>query len=317
MSEPNNEHEQSGKREEERLAAHTINDPESFRVATGRDHAIAALYAYSQLDVLIDLAHLVSIDFFARPEKYQELAHEDLPPRIAALHARYGCDERLLDQEQRRAVYAPLFSGPADDFVKYRDPLLTVATKFAEWGQATGIPMLRADARTAHLPFKQQLQLFNGAAVRWSRDTVLPYLSDEVAYPILRDRGVASVFGVYRPPGEVWPYRPDANGDQLVEEISRRLDPGRAMPLTRHRFSLCQRAALRGAEAIAAVLDYSPHRDDEYELDQLIARCYTWHTALRDLGETASTATSGPGSMAAASPNGDREVAAGLPFARA
>jgi hypothetical protein len=87
-----------------------------------------------------------------------------------------------------------------------------------------------------------------------------------------------------------------AMGDQLVEEISRRLDPGRSPQLTRHGFSLAQRAA----EAIAAVLDHDPPDRDDAKLDVLIARCYTWHAAL--------VGTTGPATSPVESVEGHRDV---------
>jgi hypothetical protein len=269
-----------------------INDAASFQALATTGSEIAGLYALARLDTLVDLAHLVATDFFARPEMYRELAGDGMAEKIAQLHARYGHEERFLNHEQRAAVFRPLFDDTTGDFVKYRDALLSAAATFAEWGQATGIAMLREAVRTAHLPFKEHLTRFSGASLTWSARTVLPHLTEAVCYPILRDRGVTSVFGIARPPSEAWPFREDANGDQLVEEICRRLSPDRVSPLTRHAFSLQQRSALRGAEAIAAVLAYSPGDSDE-QLEVLITRCYTWHAALHGVTGLVNAAPAG------------------------
>ncbi|MFF0110710.1 hypothetical protein [Streptomyces hirsutus] len=290
---------EQAKHADHRLAVNTISDPGSFRDATGDGHEIAGLYLMRELDILIDLAHAVATDFFARPQRYKEVDTQELAKRIARLHARYGNDERFLSYEQRRALFAPLFADRDGDFTRYRDGLLAAAATYSEWGQATGLAMQRAAVRSAHTSLKVHLSRFSGASLSWSRHEALPYLTEEICYPILRDRGVTSVFGVYRPPGEAWPYREDAEGGELVEEICRRLLPSRQPQLTRHAFSLRQRLALRGAEAIAAVLDYAPHDDDERELDVLITKCYTWHTALRD---AASSDTAASASVAPAPP---------------
>jgi hypothetical protein len=140
--------------------------------------------------------------------------------------------------------------------------------------------MLHEAVRTTHVTFIGQLQLFTGASIAWSRHTALPYLANKICYPILRDQGVTTVFGVHEPPGESWPYKEDANGDHVVVAISQQLDPGAAPRLTRHGFRLKQRAALRGAEAIAAALDFKPPGAPN-EVNTLARRCYTWYAALQ------------------------------------
>lgn len=220
---------------------------------------------------------------------YKELSDPDLASDLARLNAQYGRNERLLDHDQRNAIFTPLFDDAAGDFVKYRDELLNAAATYAQWGQATGIPILREIVRNKHLPFKQHLTRFSGASLDWSRGTALPHLTERVTYRVLRDRGVTSVFGIFRPPRDAWPYQEDANGEQLVEEVSKRLDPDRSPPLNRHWFSLQQRTALRGAEAIAAVLDYTPHEGDEGDVDVLITKCCTWYAALQSMSGMVST----------------------------
>lgn len=268
-----------------RITSFTISDLSSFRAATSDSHEIGGLYALSQLDVLADLARMVAADFFARPELYKEFVDKDDDPSlvtgVAQLHARYGSDERLPDRDQRMAMFAPMFADADGDFIRYRDALLSAAATFAEWGQPTGIPMLYEAVRTAHRPFQEHLRRFVGVSLSYSRNVSLPYLTERVCYRMLREQGITSVFSVHRPPSAAWPYVPDAMGDQLVEEIGRRLGSDEEIGLTRHAFSLRQRAALRGAEAIAAILDYAPQAEDQADLDVLITKCYTWHAALQ------------------------------------
>src|SRR4051794_12270963 len=71
---------------------YAITDEGSFDAVTGRDHELAGLYAWAELDNLIDLAHLVSVDFFARPEYYKRFDDQAVVERIALLNGRYGCD---------------------------------------------------------------------------------------------------------------------------------------------------------------------------------------------------------------------------------
>jgi hypothetical protein len=268
-----------------------ITDQASFDALTKQAHEVAGLYAYKYLDGLIELARAVGHDFFARPSLFTELADAAVAEQLARLDARSGADEHVLSREQRQAIYTPLFDGDwqgqgqngqsAGDFVKLRDGLLDAATAFAEWSQATGIPMLRERVRTAHRPFKQYLTGLAGASVAWSRRDALPALAEGAAHRILRDRGVIAVFGLTHPPQDAWPYREDANGDKVVEEIGKRLDPNASPPWTRQGFSAVQRVALRGAEALVAILDFDEVHGNDQDLDRLITRCYTWHAALK------------------------------------
>jgi hypothetical protein len=178
-------------------------------------------------------------------------------------------------------VFGPCQRGAAEtgDFARLRDGLLAAAAAYAEWSQATGIPMLLERVRTEHRPFREYLAGVSGATVNWSRRAALPALADAEAYRVLRDGNVIAVFGLTRPAREDWPYTEDANGDKAVEEISSTLDtPERR--LTRESFSALQRVALRGSEALVAVMRYDESQEDG-ALEALITRCYTWHAALK------------------------------------
>jgi hypothetical protein len=265
------------------LAVNTIADRASFVAIAGPPHDVAGLYFYAQLDCLVELARHVARDFFARPHLYTEIADGDIPPALARLDSRIGTEEFFLSRAQRTAIFAPVFGGSdaADqDFVRLRDGLLEAATAFAEWSQATGIPMLRERVRTAHRPFREYLEGVGGASVNWSRQQALPALTDDLAYRILRDPNVIAVFGLTRTPVGDWPFTEDANGDKVVEEISKQFRTDATPYVTREAFSALQRVALRGAEALAAILDFREDADDA-TLDQLITRCYTWYAALR------------------------------------
>jgi hypothetical protein len=263
-----------------------ISNRPSFQRITGDAAAVAGLYTYAKLDRLIDLACLVAADFFARPHLYVDLNDGEMPARLARLQTRVGSQEDYPSHEQRRAMYEPVFGdcdSPApttSDFARLRDGLLAAASAFAEWSQATGIPMLRERVRTEHRPFREYLGGVSGASVAWSRNSALPAIADEQAYRVLRDSSVIAVFGLTRTPSEAWPYIEDANGDKVIEEMFKALEPMPERRLTREAFSALQRVALRGAEALAAVMAFDESQDDN-QLDELITRCYTWHAALK------------------------------------
>lgn len=246
---------------------YSINNQATFDAVTGEGHELAALYAYAKLDCLVRLAHLVSVDFFKRPEYYKEFRDPDIANALAQLRARYGSDENFPSEEQRAQMLSPLFEDSSGDFARARDALLSAAATYSEWGQATGQAMLREAVRTTHETFLGQLTLFNGVSSRWSRNNAFPKITSGLSYRILREAGVAGVFGVTNPPGDDWPYREDANGDQLVDDISHRLENNASMSMTRNAFRRRQRAALRGAEAISVIVDFGvgSNEDGDHE----------------------------------------------------
>jgi hypothetical protein len=322
---------------------------ESFKEVTGEPRQIAGLYFYQLLDCLIDLAYQVSADFYARPQLYRRLG-EPTPAALARLNAKYGTEVDFFSTDQRKAIYLPIFGSwegsPTGNgsFGPLRDALIATAKAFAERASDTGIDALRASVVTAHRPFKDYLVALHGDSVRFSKDVNLAELTEKNAYPILRDLGVAAVFGVTRPhPATEYPYATDPEADVLVEQISTSLSAagGRmpymggampnmggampdtagampnmagsmpnmagampnmagAMPYTRQRISDIQRAALRGAEAIAFAIDFEEAREEASDgrLDALITHVYTWATAL-DAMNGAALALQQYGSQAA------------------
>jgi hypothetical protein len=70
----------------------------------------------------------------------------------------------------------------------------------------------------------------------------------------------------------------------LIEEISKQLpmSTNSHMAITSGGINRRQRAALRGAEALATIIDFVEGGPDP-ELDLLITRCYTWRSALKNL----------------------------------
>jgi hypothetical protein len=268
-----------------------IVDRASFDALTTGGHGVAGLYAFAKLDPLIELACGVARDFYAHPHLFTDVDDVETPGRLARLDARVGHAEDYPSREQRLAMYEPVFGPCAEesgdsDFGRLRDALLTAAATYAEWSQKTGLPMLLERIRTAHRPFREYLTGVSGASVNWSR-SVLAALANDQAYAVLRDRDAVAVYGVGQEPVPQWPYRLDSNGDKVVEQISKVVESESQRRLTRESFSALQRVALRGAEALAAILDFDESRGDG--LVALVTRCYTWHAALHPHGPHTSS----------------------------
>jgi hypothetical protein len=225
-----------------------------------------------------------------------------IPSQLAKLSAQYGSDPNFLSKAQRDAIYLPLFgysnssaeAGPSEpspaggyDFPTLSFQLIQAATRFSEQVFNTGELMLRDAVRRAHELFKEFLEGKYGASVRWSRDRALDNLTTKTVYPILRHRGVAQVFKVSPPPSQDWPYVVDRQGSKLVHAISHELmqdEPEKQ--ITEAKFIDLQTTALRGAEALATIIDFDVHdHDDPVDQNVLITKVYTWGTMLRGLQE--------------------------------
>jgi hypothetical protein len=124
----------------------------------------------------------------------------------------------------------------------------------------------------------QYLNGLEGDSVRWSRFNALPTLTENGSYPIVRSGGIATVFGTPRPT-EDFPYAEEFAGQKLVESIWKQLAGSEHPVLNRDLISNLQRLALRGAEAIATVIDFQENLGNG-DLDLLITKLYTWDAAL-------------------------------------
>lgn len=155
---------------------------------------------------------------------------------------------------------------------------------FAQGAQQHGVPMLREAVRTAQQTFKDYLLDLHGDSLKFSKEVALSHLTEKVCYPILRNQHVAAIFGVTKIAHVDYPYTTDPQRDLLVEQIDQLLtwptDNTQAYgKLTRERISNLQKVALRGAEALATILDFDA-ADSDSDLDHLITKCHVWGTAL-------------------------------------
>lgn len=284
----------ANKRIEPTISDHRITDESSFARVTSSPRQVAAAYFYLQLDCLVTEAYQVALDFFRRPHLYTALGESTIAPDLARLRAQYGNDELVPSQEQRDEIFLPMFgqSGTtaADgqgDFPRHRDMLVGAATAFAERVYDTGVEMLRERVRVEHFSFKEFLLGLHGDSLVWSTDQALAGVTRMLAYNILRNRSVCAVFGILQPPTATWPFAEDGNANKLVEAISvQLLVPTNSHPsITRNGISKRQRAALRGAEALATILDFREEGGNDADLDLLITKCYTWGSTIKVLGE--------------------------------
>ena len=263
-----------------------INDRRSFLDTTVSPRDTAALYFFKQLDPYYESALAVARDLYIRPQLYTNVS-AGTAQVLATLRSRCGFDEFFLSQVQRVDAYSVVFGpiGGSGDFDKLRDDLIDAATAFSERVFDTGEDMLRERVRTAHRPLKSYLSALTGGSTDWTAHNTLDNLAENISFPILRTPEVAALFGIGTAPTSAWPYLEDSNADKLLEEIKLKIH--QTGGLTRQEASNLQRLAVRGAEAIAAVLDYTENSanlaDDIASLNVLITACYTWGAAKRAL----------------------------------
>jgi hypothetical protein len=265
------------------ISLRRIKDLSSFKQATSSPRETAALYFFKQLDPVYDNVLAIAGDLFARPQLYTNGDSAAAIEILAKYRSRVGSDELIPSREQRLEIYGPLFGphGAAGSFDKLRDDLLRAVTAFSERVFDSGVDMLRERVRTAHRPLKEFLTGLTGASIVYSAAKPLPNIAESISFTVLRVPEIDGVFGVTTPPNESWPYAEDSNADKLLEETCLRLNV--TPHVDRQIASNLQRVAARGAEAIAAVLDYTENSadpvDDIASLDVLITACYTWGAA--------------------------------------
>ena len=267
----------------------------SFLASTAEDKnlEIARLYYYYVLDHLVDLAYDVSLDFFYRPHLYIDAGGTETASRIGYLRSGYGKEFLIPNKEQRTATYWAVFGdgvgydATTNDFGALRNSLLEACSAFAERVYDTGEEMLRESVVTAHRPLKAYLEGLHGDPVKLLANAVLPALTEGFCYTLYRAEGISAVFGIRPPPLPGWPYSQSAQGDKLVEAIGGHFGYAPEKPLTFQRSSNLQRVATRGAEALAAILQFDELQGDPDErkrnMNALITKCYTWAAAMNSI----------------------------------
>lgn len=145
---------------------------------------------------------------------------------------------------------------------------------------------LRKTVRPALLTCKRFYEGLDGAALAWHKEQVLFNLTEEYAYKVLRQDGVAKIFGIAQTIANEFPYQADANASKLVAMISNTpiREVSSNQSVTRHFYSNLQNCALNECEAIATIIDFK-EGDPEESLDILIEKCLAWATALHDIDE--------------------------------
>jgi hypothetical protein len=273
---------------------YAIRDRQSFDESL-RQHPVARLYYFYTLDSLIDLAKCVAHDFVDRPELFTRAT--GLSRVFAQLFARYGAHEDFLDRSQRAAIYSPVFGTKAPtlelgNFARLRRELLDASVTYVET-RIGDERALRENVLQKVILFRDYVNGLSGESLSWGAHAI-DVVAEQSAFPVLRCDAVAAVYGVTGRAGDNWPYSFDSNGPKVVERASDAMSLATRLhaalagalpePMSREQVTKLQRAAVEGARAIATATTLGT--TEEGDARELIQRCYTWATALRNLHES-------------------------------
>jgi hypothetical protein len=240
---------------------------------------VADLYARWTLDVLVDVARAVALDFIARPDFYRQA----VPEEISDLASSYGFQRNLPDKHQRSRLCSPILGmsdGYAlpkgvtkivDKFHQYRDPVFAACIAYAERTIADSRTGLREAIVKALALFASMLHTFEGYSARSTYREI--HSVTELSYEILRSPTVAGVFGVMPSPGESWPLKADdQRGAQLLAVISTALQL-KDIGMSQDGFTRLRILAQSGREALEAIL---AHHETEDQFEKLVEKIYIW-----------------------------------------
>jgi hypothetical protein len=258
------------------------------------------LYGAWTLDVIIDLAHAVALDFVARPQSYGGLDADrdrDVIDIIQKFRVSYGKAERFEDAPGRQAMVLPILARSdalrpdsnvgTSSFYLARKRFLDACTAFSERTVESGVHMLAARVVSSLVTLRAYFDGLNGASAGSTSKRIVEEF--ENATRVLKSPGVATMFGQKPPADADWPLeadpnQSDPNGAKLVEAIGASLAVPPEDKLSYLKFILLQRVAQVGSAALTLALEDNALADvaDKAKLDLLVTAGYLWATALRD-----------------------------------
>jgi len=240
------------------------------------------LYARWTLDCLIEIAHAVSLDFVAQPNRYRG---SDVPENIVDLRSSYGYQRNYPNQTQRTEVNSPIFgasdgyiaakggAGVSDDFHNLRSTLFKACVIFTRRSVVDAPGGLKDDIIKAVGKFVPPLSFFEGTSLQFT-STDLQFVSG-LAYEIFRSPVVSGRFGFNGVvPTVEWPLKADDEiGAQLIVAISKELQL-KEWGKTEDQFRNLRSMAQDGNEALQSILLDDPTGQGRF--DALVSKIYSW-----------------------------------------
>jgi hypothetical protein len=255
------------------------------------------MYGQWALDApIVEVAIAVAQDFVDRPSYFTKIP-DLVAKKLEDLWYRMGSDPGFPDRLKRIAIYGAIFGAcdsatlqsdqPAGQFQIARDAALDAAVRYTKRTFDEGRLSLRAAFHDRLITLREYLTTFDGAATDRSYGQTSSVFS--TCTDVLKSTEVASAYGLAAAPNTPnWPRRGEYSGKGalLIEAIARTTAADQSVLITRPQVLAAQRVAFEGARVIDAALQGDLENDDL--LEQIIARAFTWWTALQDAMPMAS-----------------------------
>lgn len=255
------------------------------------------MYRRWTLDVVVDLAYAVALDYSKRRLQYEDVRAQ--AGTLSSFRFRTGTDPAWPNADQRMTTFTPIF-GPNDTkpggdrtgrFQAGAAAVRNAAVAFSNRPPDEGAAVKREAFRAAANTLAGYLASVAGrASLAQANAETLPVFNE--AQAVLTNVNVARAFNGLRPAAAAnWPRGVpagpvlDADGDALLEEISRRLKIPATAEMTQQKFSVAQRVAHYGALTISSLLA-NRHAPDvnTANIDALIGDAHNWAMAMQELG---------------------------------
>lgn len=250
---------------------------------------LGLLYKRWVLDCISEIGHSVSVDFSYRPELYKKVG-DKTASQITAIQGQYGYTPNFPNKDIRLMLMKPIFGGSDSQmnrndgsaFQTARMPVLAAAAGFAENAQPTAFPMHRERIRSAVVPFRRFMEDLEGDSLSQTDIRISNIFNTAVS--ILKDPGVAAVFGIGETIDDKWPLdSTDAEGAKLIEKITTQLSDMSYGIISRDKFVGMQRIAEKGQQSILRILETDIESNDE-TLDLFSAQAFAWGSDLKLVG---------------------------------
>lgn len=232
---------------------------------------LGLLYKRWVLDCISEIGHSVSVDFSYRPELYKKVG-DKTASQITAIQGQYGYTPNFPNKDIRLMLMKPIFGG-SDSQMNRND-----GSAF----QTARMPVLAAAAGSAVVPFRRFMEDLEGDSLSQTDIRISNIFNTAVS--ILKDPGVAAVFGIGETIDDKWPLdSTDAEGAKLIEKITTQLSDMSYGIISRDKFVGMQRIAEKGQQSILRILETDIESNDE-TLDLFSAQAFAWGSDLKLVG---------------------------------
>ena len=227
---------------------------------------------------MIEVACAVAEDFGARPARYTKVS-KDIASLLRAFHAKLGRDPEWPTQSQRSAHYDTLSGRPSRDghpqTCMAEVAFLDAAEAYSPGSTARGQGLIDT-ARTFH----EYLRSSDTDAIRIAAEATGTMFAR--ASTVLASDGVATAFGMRAPKAKAASFASagDMTAANLIEAITRDLEPATTDVVPRYTFMVAQRFAAARRETVKQLLEGA--FTSKAAIDALARNAGAWARALRD-----------------------------------